>query len=497
VGKGWRRFGRKGGVAGSPTSAPGPDGGAGSPTFVPGPGGVPVAGPRKIGRYRVLRRLGAGGMGTVYLGAGPDGRPVAVKVIRAEHAADPVFRARFRREVEAARRVRRFCTAPILDADPGADPPYLVTEFVDGPSLHDLVATAGPLRSADLEALAVGVAAALTAIHDAGVVHRDLKPANVLLSPFGPRVIDFGVARVTELSRLSVDGALLGTPAFMAPEQVRAEPVTAAADVFAWGAVVAFAARGESPFDGDSVAAVIHRILTGEPELDGLDGPLRDQVRAALAKSPERRPTAHDILQSLVSSGAPAAVLDAAPKSPPSDFEAHQPEPRSPEPSSADEAEFWYRRAAEGGDVAAMVELGSVLRRRKEYDEAGRWYHQAADRGSIGALSNLGMLHHERGELDDAERWYRKAIDAGVRPALANLGALYQDRKQLDEAESWYRQAADAGFAGGMERLAALLERRGDTDGAEHWYRKAADAGDTVAMKKLAELLRKRGEESS
>ncbi|WP_328610743.1 serine/threonine-protein kinase [Amycolatopsis sp. NBC_00345] len=504
MGRGWR-LGRKDRGAGSPTSVPGPGGGAGSPTFVPGPGGVAAADrrgdPRKIGRYRVLRRLGAGGMGTVYLGAGKDGRPVAVKVIRAEHAADPVFRARFRHEVEAARRVRRFCTAPILDADPDADPPYLVTEFVDGPSLHDLVATAGPLRSADLEALAVGVVAALTAIHDAGVVHRDLKPANVLLSPFGPRVIDFGVARVTDLTRLSVDGELLGTPAFMAPEQVRAEPVTAAADVFAWGAVVAFAARGASPFDGDSVAAVIHRILTGEPELDGLDGALRDQVRAALAKSPEHRPTAHDILQSLVSSGAPAEVLDAAPKSAPADVEVRRGEPSRAEPSkakpsSADEAEFWYRKAAESGDVAAMVELGSVLRLRKEYDGAGRWYREAADRGSIGALSNLGLLHHERGELDDAERWYRKAIDAGVRPALANLGGLYQDREELDEAERWYRKAADAGFAGGMERLGALLERRGDTAGAEHWYREAADAGDTVAMKNLAGLLRRRGEDS-
>jgi hypothetical protein len=471
VGKGWRRLRRKGGVAGLRTEAPERH------------GDPRKDGPRKIGGYRVLRRLGAGGMGTVYLGAGKDGRPVAVKVIRAEHAADPAFRARFHHEVEAARRVRRFCTAPILDADPDADPPYLVTEFINGPDLHDLVTGSGPLRGADLEALAVGVVAALTAIHDAGVVHRDLKPANVLLSPFGPRVIDFGIARVTGLTRLSVDGAMLGTPAFMAPEQLRAEPVTAAADVFAWGAVVAFAARGEPPFGGDP--AVIRRTLTEEP---GLDGALRDQVRAALAKSPGQRPTAHEILQRLISGGAPAEVLDAAPKSPPADVESRPAGPSSP-------GEAKHRKGAKGGDVPAMVELGSALRRRKDYEEAAHWYRKAADAGSIGALSNLGLLHHERGELDEAERWYRKAIDAGVRPALANLGSLYEDRNQPGEAERWYRKAADAGFAGGMERLGALLERRGDNSGAQHWYRKAADAGDAVATKKLAGLLRKRGED--
>jgi TPR repeat protein len=435
--------------------------------------------PRRIGRYRVVRRLGAGGMGTVYLGVGKDGRPVAVKVIRAEHAADPMFRARFGREIAAARRVRRFCTAPVIDADPDANPPYLVTEFVDGPSLHDLVATDGPLRSADLEALAVGVVAALTAIHDAGVVHRDLKPANVLLSPFGPRVIDFGIARLTDLTRLTVDDAILGTPAFMAPEQVRAEPITSAADVFAWGAVVAFAARGEPPFSGQSPAAVIHQILTAEPSLDHLDGTLRDQVRAALSKSPERRPTAHDILRSLISSGAPATaeVLEAMPVSP---------------PAGIDEAEHRHRRAAEAGDIDAMVELGSTLRRRKKYGEAEHWYRKAIDGGSIGALSNLGLLHHEQGELDAAERWYRKAIDAGVIPALANVGALYHERGRFDEAEAWYRKAADAGFAGGMERLGAEFERRGDDTEAERWYRKAADAGDTVAMNKLGRLLQRR-----
>ncbi|WP_157357236.1 serine/threonine-protein kinase [Amycolatopsis nigrescens] len=440
--------------------------------------------PRRIGRYRVIRQLGVGGMGAVYLASGKDGRSVAVKVIRAEHAANPVFRARFRREVAAAQRVRPFCTAPIIDADPDANPPYLVTEFVNGPSLHDHVATSGPLRGADLEALAVGVVAALTAIHDAGVVHRDLKPANVLLSPFGPRVIDFGIARVTDLTRLSVDGAVMGTPAFMAPEQVRAEQVTTAADVFAWGGVVAFAARGEPPFRGESTAAALHQILTGEPGLGGLDGALRDQVLAAMSKTPERRPTAHDILGSLISSGTPAP--------------AEVPDVEAPRaaPSGADPAEVSYRRAAEAGDATAMHDLADLLRKSYRTEEAEHWYRKAIDAGAIFAPVNLGLLYDQRGELDEAEHWYRKAVDNGVTAAMANLGALHEKRGQLDEAERWYRKAADAGFAGGMGNLGLLLQHRGDNAGAEHWYRQAADAGDTWAVDKLNNLLRRGAEES-
>lgn len=274
-----------------------------------------VGEPARIGGYRVLKRLGEGGMGVVYLGVGVQEQPVAIKIIRSEHAANPAFRARFEREVAAAQRVRRFCTAPILDADPDGDPPYLVTEFVDGPSLHDAVAARGPLRGADLEALAVGVAAALTAIHDAGIVHRDLKPANVLLSPFGPRVIDFGLAHLAELGGIGEEGKVMGTPSFMAPEQIRGEAATPATDVFAWAGTVAYAASDRPPFAGREAPAVMHHILTGEPDLGDLGGALRDQVRAALSKAPAERPSAHQILQRLVSSVAPAAadVLEAEP----------------------------------------------------------------------------------------------------------------------------------------------------------------------------------------
>ena len=192
---------------------------------------MPTELPGQIGPYRVVDRLGEGGMGTVYVGLDASGRKVAIKVIRREYAADRQYRARFEAEVSAAQRVRPFCTAPVLDADPGAEPPYLVTEFVNGPSLDEAVVGNGALRGADLEAVAVGIATALTAIHDAGVVHRDLKPSNVLLSTFGPRVIDFGIARSLDGTRLTATGGIVGTPAFMAPEQLHGRGATPASDV--------------------------------------------------------------------------------------------------------------------------------------------------------------------------------------------------------------------------------------------------------------------------
>src|SRR5512135_1922386 len=233
-----------------------------------GSAGAPLrpSDPTRLGRYGVLRRLGEGGMGTVYLGRSETGRPVAIKVIRVDYARQDEFRARFRREAVNARRVARFCTAEVLDADPDAELPYLVTEYVEGSTL-------------------ASVAAELTAIHGAGVVHRDLKPSNVLLSPFGPRVIDFGVARAADATvGVSQDLRRMGTPAFMPPEQVRGEPVGPAADVFAWGGVVAFAGTGRYPFGEGPLPVLLYRILSEEPSLSGLDDSLRPIVARALGK---------------------------------------------------------------------------------------------------------------------------------------------------------------------------------------------------------------------
>jgi len=262
------------------------------------------ADPRYVGRYRVLSRLGAGGMGVVYLAEAPSGRRVALKVIHEALAADPRFRHRFRAEVQRARQVPPFCTAEVLDADLDHEPPYLVVEYVAGPSLAEAVAGSGPLSPANVHSIAAGVASALTAIHQAGVVHRDLKPENVLLAPGSPKVIDFGIAQALDGGEgLTRTGHVAGTPAYMAPE--RLDPalgfsVGPAADIFAWGAVVVFAATGRSPFHAPTMTALVTQIMVGKPELAGVPGPLRPLVSQALAKDPAARPTAHQIVNALL-----------------------------------------------------------------------------------------------------------------------------------------------------------------------------------------------------
>ncbi|WP_329240567.1 serine/threonine protein kinase [Actinoallomurus sp. NBC_01490] len=256
--------------------------------------------PRRLGGYRLLSRLGRGGMGTVYLGENDDGGQAAIKVINQELASDTAFAERFRQEVRAARRVRRFCTAPVLDAEIDRPPYYVVTEFITGPTLQDAVESEGPLRGSDLEGLAVGMATALSAIHDAGLVHRDLKPTNVLLSSFGPRVIDFGIARALD-SRTAVTrtGQLVGTPAYLAPELITGGEVTPVADVFSWGCVLAFAGTGRDPFNGRTLPEILHRVVYEPPDLDGLDPSLRGIVEASLAKDPKARPGVPELLTRL------------------------------------------------------------------------------------------------------------------------------------------------------------------------------------------------------
>ncbi|GAB1641233.1 serine/threonine-protein kinase [Krasilnikovia sp. MM14-A1259] len=260
--------------------------------------------PRHLGAYRLTGRLGQGGMGVVYLAEDPDGDPVAVKLVHATLAHDPEFRERFRSEVQQARQVPSFCTAEVLDADLEHQPPYLVVEYVDGPSLGEAVDERGPLTAANLHSVAVGVATALAGIHGAGVIHRDLKPENVLLAPGSPKVIDFGIARAFEsTSQLTRTDQMVGTVAYMAPERFSSEagrPLTAAADIFAWGCVVAYAGTGRTPFRADSPPATAARILTQPPQLAGLPQPLRDLVELALAKDPADRPTARELLDMLL-----------------------------------------------------------------------------------------------------------------------------------------------------------------------------------------------------
>ncbi|MEV7360566.1 serine/threonine-protein kinase [Kitasatospora sp. NPDC091276] len=252
--------------------------------------------PREIGGYRLEGRIGAGGMGVVYRARSLSGRQVALKVIRPELAGDEEFRARFRHEVEAARRVSGAFTAPVVDADPDAPSPWLATLYVPGPSLAERVARQGPLSPPEVRRLATGLAEALRDIHRAGLVHRDLKPGNVLLAEDGPRVIDFGIARALDGTQLTSTGVAVGTPPFMAPEQFRRGDTSPATDVFALGSVLAFAGTGRGPFGADSSHAVGFRVVYEEPDLAGLAAELLPMVTACLAKEPTRRPTLETLL---------------------------------------------------------------------------------------------------------------------------------------------------------------------------------------------------------
>ncbi|WP_232667073.1 serine/threonine-protein kinase [Pseudonocardia sp. TRM90224] len=257
--------------------------------------------PAMVGRYRLGGRLGHGGMGQVYWGRSPSGRPVAIKVVHPHLAGQPDFRRRFAQEVDAARRVSGFHTAPVVDADPAGDPPWLVTAYVAGPSLAQAVQRAGPFPVPTLRVLGVGLAEALEAVHAAGLVHRDLKPANILLVDDGPRVIDFGIARAldpAEAHGLTGTGAAIGTPRFMAPEQFGDEPITGAADVFAWGTVIC-AAAGAHPFGEGSAATIVGAILTRPPRLDAVPKQLQELVSTALEREPARRPTPVQLIEAL------------------------------------------------------------------------------------------------------------------------------------------------------------------------------------------------------
>ncbi|WP_435128227.1 protein kinase domain-containing protein [Actinacidiphila sp. bgisy144] len=247
--------------------------------------------PRVVGSFRLHRRLGAGGMGVVYLGADKRGQRVALKVIRPELAEDQEFRSRFAREVSAARRIRGGCTARLVAADLEAERPWFATQYVPGPSLHDKVAEAGILPAAEVASIGAALAEGLVAVHEAGVVHRDLKPSNILLSPKGPRIIDFGIAWATGASTLTHVGTAVGSPGFLAPEQVRGAAVTPATDVFAFGATLAYAATADSPFGQGSSEVMLYRVVHEEPDLVGVPDALAPLVHACLAKDPEERPS--------------------------------------------------------------------------------------------------------------------------------------------------------------------------------------------------------------
>ena len=263
--------------------------------------------PQQVGGYRLHARLGAGGMGQVFLGFSPAGRAVAVKVIHRQFARDPEFVLRFAREVEAARAVSGAYTAPVVAAGPGDDPPWLATVFVPGPSLAEVIARAGPLPEPAVWRLAGGLIEALQAVHGGGVVHRDLKPANVLLAVDGPRLIDFGISRALEGDAMSVTSLIVGTPAFMSPEQAEGLKVGPASDVFSLGSVLAFAATGAAPFGAGASSPIVvaYRVVNSQPDLSHVPVPLTNLVAACLAKNPADRPQLAQLMDAVRDGSAP------------------------------------------------------------------------------------------------------------------------------------------------------------------------------------------------
>jgi outer membrane protein assembly factor BamB len=275
-----------------------------------------------VGGYELVERLGSGGMGVVYLARAASGRLVAVKVVHAQYAQDEEFRARFRQEVAAVRRVSGAFTAPVVDADPDAEQPWMATMYVPGRTLAGVVAEDGPLGGRALRSLALGLVEALRDIHQAGVVHRDLKPSNVLMAEDGPRVIDFGISRAADNQALTATGRLIGTPPFMSPEQFAApRDVTAASDVFSLGSLLVFAATGKGPFDADSPYLTGYQVMHEQPTLEGVAEPLRSLAERCLAKDPASRPQLaelHELFRSLpdtpAAPGTPAPVPRPAPR---------------------------------------------------------------------------------------------------------------------------------------------------------------------------------------
>lgn len=266
---------------------------------MPGPDSLLPSDPSSFGDYSVTGRLGKGGQGVVYLVEDPDGEEYAVKVLNDQWSQDSDLRKRFEKEVRAAQRVASFCTAAIIDARLDHDPPYVVSEFVPGKDLQETVAKGRAVRGAALQRLAVSTATALVAIHKAGIVHRDFKPGNVLLGPDGPRVIDFGIARVDD-GTATMTNSIVGTPSYMAPEQIEGRGITDKCDIFAWGCVIAFSSTGRAPFGSDTVPAVVHRVISAPPDLDGVDDTLRPIVESCLDKDPDNRPNAQQLLMRLL-----------------------------------------------------------------------------------------------------------------------------------------------------------------------------------------------------
>ncbi|MFE2021402.1 protein kinase [Streptomyces sp. NPDC059499] len=427
--------------------------------------------PRMVGPYRLLKRLGGGGMGQVFLGRSRGSRPVAVKVVRPELAMDAGFRRRFAHEVAAAQRVGGFYTAHVVDADSSADPPWMATAYIPGPSLQQAVGQHGPLPEPALGLLTAGLTEGLAAVHSCEMVHRDLKPGNVLLAADGPRLIDFGIARAVEDTHLTGTGVAIGTPGFMAPEHLLGNRAGPMSDVFSLGVVIAYAATGRLPFGAGVPHAVNYRVVHERPDLAGLPAALSSLVADCLAKDASRRPTVEQILdQVVVSEGTGISWLPptlttmiaerdvVTPTRDDTVFPEPEPEPE-PEAGGADAADRGRLNDREPGrevlrHVNALLRLANLEVDAGSLDEGRRLFQQAIDAGgtpeqTADARNGLGWHETQAGNLDEGRRLYQEVIATGPlwhkSWALNCWGLLERDAGNREFARGLFGQAIDSG----------------------------------------------------
>jgi Flp pilus assembly protein TadD len=449
--------------------------------------------PEQVGPYRLVGRLGSGGMGRVFLGRSAGGRLVAVKVIRDDFAADQEFRARFGREVAAARQVGGLFTALVVDADVDGSVPWLATVYVAGPSLADAVNEHGSLPPASVLSLAAALAEGLSAIHAAGLVHRDLKPSNVLLADDGPRIIDFGISRAAEASVLTRTGLAVGTPGFMSPEQAEGGEVGPASDVFSLGGVLVFAATGVTPFGTGSTAALIYRVVHSPPMLDNVAPQVRPIVERCLAKDPGQRPTPSELLAEigevdLATDWLPTGVLERSAQHAPMD-------PASTRSSS--QRTPTERVEVSAGTATAMtaplkhLQEGDSLCHQGRYAGAETEYRLALaqDPQLARAHAGLGIALEEMNRDAEAEVPSREAIRLDPRLAIAHagLGGALAGLKQYPEAEAECRTAIrlDPACVWAHKSLGIVLHTTERYPEAEEAYREAIRLNPSFAFAHL------------